>query len=152
MDTVRIEHLQPNRVAGRLIRILLFAGIIYFGFIFPDSLSDHEKMLHFSAHVGMSFLVASCVYVVCNFMLRIRRSRSLIILSVVTLIIGAIYKYLEISGEGLLHAYSFGELLKVTGCYTSMSQNAAGLLAAILVIEYVVQYLRRRPLIFSREH
>lgn len=148
---MRIENLQHNPTASRIIRIVLFAGIIYFGFVFPDSLSDHQKILHFSAHVGMSFLVASCVYVVCNFMLRISRSRSLVILSIVTLIIGAVYKYLEISGEGMLHAYGLGQLLKVTGCYTSMSQNTAGLLTAILVIEYVVQYLRRRPLIFSRE-
>jgi hypothetical protein len=34
-------------------------------------------------------------------------------------------------------------LLKLTGCYTSMSQNTAGLLAAILLIEYLVQYIRR---------
>jgi hypothetical protein len=129
-------------MADRSIRLLLLAGIVYFGFVFPDSLSDHTKILHFCAHMGMSFFVASCVYVICNIMLHMKRSASLVMLTVITLVVGGIYKYFEISGEGLLHAFSFGELLKVTGCYTSMSQNAAGTLAAILLIEYLVQYFR----------
>lgn len=129
-------------MAERSIRLLLLAGIVYFGFIFPDSLSDHTKMVHFCAHMGMSFFVASCVYVICNIMLQMKRLASLLMLTVITLVVGGIYKYFEISGEGLLHAFSFGELLKVTGCYTSMSQNTAGILAAILLIEYLVQYFR----------
>jgi hypothetical protein len=127
----------------RLIRLLLLAGIVYFGFIFPDSLSDHNKMLHFSAHMGMSFFLASCVYVICNIMLHMKRSVSLLMLTVITLIIGAVYKYFEIAGEGLLHAFGLWDLLKVTGYYTSMSQNAAGMLVAILLIEYLVQYFRK---------
>ena len=127
-----------------MIQALLLAGIVYFGFIFPDSLSDHTKILHFCAHMGMSFFLASCVYVICNIMLRMKRTASLLMLTVITLVIGAIYKYFEIAGEGLLHAFSFGELLRITGCYTSMSQNAAGMLAAILLIEYLVQYFRVR--------
>ena len=125
-----------------MVRLGLLAGIIYFGFIYPDSLSDHEKMLHFSAHVGMSFFVASCIYVLCNIMLRISKTGSMAILIATTLIIGAIYKYLEIAGEGLLHAYSFNDLMKITGVYTSMSQNTAGILAAILLIEYLLSYFR----------
>ncbi len=93
--------------------------------------------------MGMSFFVASCVYVICSIMLHMRRSSSLVVLTIITLIIGGIYKYLEISGEGRLHAYdSLGDLLKATGCYTSMSQNMAGMLAAILLIEYIVQYVK----------
>lgn len=137
------ESIFPNKTIERVVRTVLLAGIVYFGFVFPDSLSDHEKTLHFCAHMGMSFLVATCIYVVCNIMLRISPTRSLVILSVVTLMIGAIYKYLEIAGEGLLHAYTFGGLLKATGCYTSMSQNTAGLLAAILLIEYLASYVRK---------
>lgn len=129
-------------MAERSIRLSLLAGIVYFGFVFPDSLSDHTKMLHFCAHMGMSFFLASCVYVICNIMLQMKRVASLLMLTVITLVVGGIYKYFEISGEGLLHAFSFGELLKVTGCYTSMSQNMAGTLAAILLIEYLVQYFR----------
>jgi hypothetical protein len=140
---VRNERSLPERAIGRVIRAALLAGIVYFGFVFPDSLSNHEKMLHFCAHMGMSFLVATFLYVICNIMLRMSRTRSLIILTVTTLVIGAIYKYFEIAGEGLLHAYTFGSLLKVTGCYTSMSQNTAGLLAAILLIEYMVSYVRK---------
>jgi hypothetical protein len=129
---------------GRIKRLALLAGIVYFGFVFPDSLSDHQKILHFSAHVGMSFFVASCMYVLCNMMLRISKAGSIVILIATTLIIGAAYKYMEISGEGLLHAFPFHELLIQTGVYTSMSQNTAGVLAAILLIEYVVAYFRER--------
>jgi hypothetical protein len=143
MFTVRIESIQANRTIGRLVRGGLLAGIVLFGLIFPDSLSDHQKILHFSAHMGMSFFIAVSVYVICNMVLRLRKRYSLIILSALTLVIGAIYKYLEISSQGILHLYSFGELLKITGCYTSMSQNTAGLLAAILLIEYSVEYIRR---------
>jgi hypothetical protein len=139
---VNNETKKPKRTAERLIRLALFIGIVYFGFVFPDSLSDHTKMLHFSAHVGMSFFIASFIYVLCNIMLHIRKTYSFAILIVITLIVGAIYKYLEISGEGLLHAYPLGDLLVATGCYTSMSQNTAGILAAILLIEYVIAYGR----------
>lgn len=120
-------------------------GIIYFGFIFPDSLSDHTKLLHFAAHMGMSFFVASCIYVVCNLILRMKRATSMILLIVVTTIIGGIYKYLEISSQGMLrNDVNLGFLLRITGCYTSMSQNTSGLLAAILLIEYLVHYVRTK--------
>jgi hypothetical protein len=128
----------------RSVRAILLAGIVYFGFVFPDSLSDHQKIVHFCAHLGMSFLVATCIYVICTIMLRISRTRSLVILSVATLVIGAAYKYFEIAGEGLTHSYAFGDLMRATGCYTSMSQNTAGLLAAILLIEYMVSFLRTK--------
>ena len=96
----------------------------------------------------MSFFVAVCMYVICNIMLHLSKSRSLLILTFATLIIGAIYKYLEISSQGLLgnylHNYGLAILLKATGCYTSMSQNMAGLLTAILLIEYIISYFRER--------
>jgi hypothetical protein len=123
--------------------MILGAGILYFGFIFPDSFSDHVKLVHFAAHVGMSFLAASSIYVLCNIRLRIGRKPSLVILIFATLIIGAIYKYWEISSQGYAHLYSFHDLMVITGCYTSMSQNMAGILAAILMIEYVAAYLKR---------
>jgi hypothetical protein len=92
--------------------------------------------------MGMSFLIASCLYVVCNLMLRMKRATSLTVLIVVTTIIGGIYKYLEIASEGMLHTdYNLGFILKITGCYTSMSQNTSGLLAAILLIEYLYHAL-----------
>ncbi len=125
-----------------LTRAILLAAIVYFGFVFPDSFSNHTKLVHFCAHMGMSFFLASCLYIGCTIILRMRKSVSLVILTIITLVVGAIYKYFEISGEGLLHAYdSLGELLRRTGCYTSMSQNTAGLLAAILLIEYAIANL-----------
>jgi hypothetical protein len=137
-----MELSKKNRWTSRVIRMALLAGIAYFGFIFPDSLSDHEKLLHFAAHVGMSFLAASFIYIICNIKFRIRKAPSLIILISMTTVIGAIYKYWEISTQEAAHLYSFGDLLKVSGCYTSMSQNMAGVLAAILMIEYVSVYLK----------
>ncbi|HMH23282.1 MAG TPA: hypothetical protein VK563_15965 [Puia sp.] len=125
---------------GRIVKFALLLGILYFGFIFPDSFSDHEKLVHFSAHVGMSFLLASCIYVLCSFRLHIGRVNSYVILIVTTLIAGGIYKYFEIAGQGILHVYSLGVLLEITGFYTSMSQNIAGILAAILLIQYVMSY------------
>jgi hypothetical protein len=136
-----------KKIVARLIRAVLLAGIVYFGFIFPDSLSTHDKILHFSAHMGMSFFVAVSMFVICNIMLHLSKSRSLVILCFATLIVGAIYKYLEISSKGVfqtLHNCSLGFLLKMTGVYTSMSQNTAGLLAAILLIEYTISYFRER--------
>ena len=135
----------------KLTRAILLAAIVYFGFVFPDSLSNHTKLVHFCAHMGMSFFFASCLYIICNVILRMRRSLSMIILTTITLVIGAFYKYFEISGEGLLHAYNnLGDLLRYTGCYTSMSQNTAGLLAAILLIEYTLANLPFSPVHSSR--
>jgi hypothetical protein len=136
-----METGKKTQWTSRIIRMALLAGIAYFGFIFPDSLSDHEKLLHFAAHVGMSFLAASFIYIICNIKLRISKATSLVILILTTTIIGAIYKYWEISTQESAHLYSLGDLLTITGCYTSMSQNMAGVLAAILMIEYVSAYL-----------
>jgi ABC-type branched-subunit amino acid transport system permease subunit len=145
-ESVRMESAITNKWTGnkwtsRIVRMALVAGIAYFGFIFPDSLSDHEKLLHFAAHVGMSFLAASFIYIICNIKFRIRKAPSLIILISSTTVIGIIYKYWEISSQETAHLYTFGDLLTVTGCYTSLSQNTAGILAAILMIEYVYAYL-----------
>jgi hypothetical protein len=117
---------------------VLFAGVVYFGFIFPDSFSDHEKIVHFGAHVGMSFLIASCVYFICHFRLGIGKRSSYLILMGTILVVGACYKYFEIAAEGILHAYPLGQLLVVTGSYASMSQNLAGALAAILLIHSII--------------
>lgn len=141
-----MENNRNKKWIDGVVRMALLGGIVYFGFIFPDSFADHEKLLHFSAHAGMSFLLASVLYVVCNIRLRIGKKASIGILAGVTLIIGAIYKYFEISGEGLLHAHPLGEVLTITGCYQSMSQNMAGILAAILLIEYAGAYLKKEIL------
>ena len=134
---------RSRTIVERLVRFFLLAGIVYFGFILPDSVSDHDKILHFSAHMGMSFFMAICLFVICNVMLHISKSRSLAILVVATLIAGAIYKYLEIMSQGLFDIHHLGWVLKITGVYTSMSQNTAGMLAAILLIEYIIAYVRR---------
>lgn len=113
--------------------ILLSLGVICFGFVFPDSLSDHDKLLHFSAHFGMSFLVALCFYALCSVKLRIPKAISYTVLISATLCIGVIYKLWEI--YSMLGNYSFHALMDRTGCLSSMSQNLSGLMAAMLVIE-----------------
>ncbi|MHA4807923.1 hypothetical protein ACX0G9_07445 [Flavitalea flava] len=142
-----MDFTKKKRMIDGLIRLALLLGIVYFGFVFPDSFSDHNKMVHFAAHVGMSFLVASFMYVVCNLKLRISKKNSYILLVIVTLFIGAVYKYFEIAGQGLLHTYSLTTLLELTGVYTSMSQNTAGILAAILLIQYFIEY---QQLLYSK--
>ena len=60
-------------VKDKLILLLLALGVGCFGFILPDSLSDHDKLVHFSAHFGMSFLLAFCFYMVCTVNMRISK-------------------------------------------------------------------------------
>ena len=117
----------------KIIFLLLAAGVVCFGFVLPDSLSDHDKIVHFSAHFGMSFLLASCFYALATIKLHVSKKISYSILISGTLVIGIIYKYWEIASQGILNNLSFNTL---NGVLTSMYQNMSGLLAAILVIEY----------------
>ncbi len=135
-----ITNKRFRAVRDKLMMLLLFFGIICFGFILPDSFSDHDKMVHFAAHFGMSFLIASCLYAWCNVKLKIGRKKSYILLITVTLLIGVLYKYLEIASQGLFKIYDLHGVLEATGCYTSMSQNISGLMAAILATKYFFEY------------
>ena|SRR5450755_4244235 len=125
-------------VKDKLALLLLATGVFFFGVILPDSLSDHNKLLHFSAHFGMSFLLAFCLYMVCTLRLRISKVFSYTFLIGCTLCIGVIYKYWEIATTGMIGNYSFHTIVDRTGVMTSMSQNISGLLAAILLIEGLV--------------
>jgi hypothetical protein len=133
-----MKIMKNERIRGFLTRFALLAGVVYFGFIFPDSFSDHEKIVHFGAHVGMSFLIASCVYFISHFRLGVSKRHSYLLLMGTILVVGACYKYFEIAAQGILHAYPLGQLLVLTGSYASMSQNLAGALAAILLINYII--------------
>jgi hypothetical protein len=128
--------MKNNTFSKRLIIFSLIAGIICFGFILPDSTSDHEKILHFSAHFGMSFLLLSVSYAFLNLKWGFSRTGSHIISIGLTLLVGCIYKYAEIASQGILNSFSFGQLMDLTGCYTSMSQNLAGILAGMFIIHY----------------
>ena len=57
-------------IKEKLVLILLAAGVFCFGVVLPDSFSDHVKLVHFSAHFGMSFLLALCFYTLCTIKLR----------------------------------------------------------------------------------
>jgi hypothetical protein len=118
--------------------ILLAVGVCCFGMILPDSFSDHNKLVHFSAHFGMSFLLALCSYMICTLKLRIPKSLTYIIIISITLVIGVIYKFWEISTEGILDRLNFTTAIEATGVMKSMSQNISGLLAAVLLIEGLI--------------
>jgi hypothetical protein len=126
-------------VKDKLTLFLLAAGVFCFGVILPDSLSDHNKMVHFSAHFGMSFLLALCFYMICTVKMRISKAVSYTVLILATLAIGIIYKYWEIATQGMIGNYSFQIIMDRTGVMTSMSQNLSGLMGAILLIEGLVE-------------
>jgi hypothetical protein len=120
----------------KLIIFSLVSGIICFGFILPDSISDHTKLVHFAAHFGMSFLILSCSYAFCSLQWHISRSGSYGLAILATLAFGSAYKYWEIASQGISQHFEFGQLLTITGVYTSMSQNLSGIFAALLIIHY----------------
>ena len=120
----------------RLVIFSLVSGIICFGFVFPDSTSDHNKMLHFAAHFGMSFLLLSISYAFLHLKWGFSRSGSQVLAIGFTVFVGCIYKYAEITSQGIANSFSFSQLLTLTGCYTSMSQNVAGIFAGMFIIHY----------------
>jgi hypothetical protein len=122
-------------VKDKLILSLLTAGMVIFGVVLPDSLSDHNKLVHFSAHFGMSFLLAFCFYMICTIRMRISKAFSYTVLIAATLFIGIIYKYWEIATQGMIGSYSFHTIIDRTGVMTSMSQNISGLMGAMFLIE-----------------
>ena len=93
-------------------------------------------MVHFAAHFGMSFLILSCSYAFFSLQWRISRSGSYGLAILATLAFGSAYKYWEIASQGIFQHFEFGQLLTITGVYTSMSQNLAGIFAAMLIIQY----------------
>jgi hypothetical protein len=126
------------RVNDKLTLFLLATGVCCFGVILPDSLSDHDKLVHFTAHFGMSFLLATCFYFICTVRMRISKALSYTVLITATLFIGIIYKYWEIATEGMIGSYSFHAIMDKTGVMTSISQNISGLMGAILMIECLI--------------
>jgi hypothetical protein len=126
------------RTKDNLILCLLAAGVCCFGLILPDSISDHDKLVHFSAHFGMSFLVALCFYLLCTIKFRVSKPLTYTILITSTLLIGVLYKYWEITTLGMFEKLNFSTVIVNTGVMRSMSQNISGLMAAILLIEGLV--------------
>lgn len=142
----QIKPLMKNKtLRDRLIIFALVSGTICFGFILPDSTSDHNKILHFAAHFGMSFLLLSISYAFLNLKWGFSRTGSHIISIAFTLFIGCLYKYAEIASQGIMNNFSFGQLLDLTGCYTSMSQNLAGIFAGMFIIHYFFKGIRFSP-------
>jgi len=127
-----------NPLRDNLTLLLLATGVGCFGLILPDSLSDHDKLVHFSAHFGMSFLLALCFYMFCAVKIRMSKSLTYTLFIAITLFIGICYKIWEIKTTGMFLRFGISGALKFTGVMTSMSQNLSGILAAILLIEGLV--------------
>ncbi|MDP4128549.1 MAG: hypothetical protein Q8939_00175 [Bacteroidota bacterium] len=144
------ELKEKYTLKDKLTLLCLSLGVICFGFVFPDSLSDHNKLLHFSAHFGMSFLLALCFYAFFSIKLRVPRAISYTALVSATLTIGIIYKFWEIATEGMVGNLSFLTIMDRTGCLASMSQNLSGLMAAMIVIESLLQKNLKPTLINDR--
>lgn len=134
-------------VRDKLTLIFLSLGVICFGFVFPDSLSDHNKLVHFSAHFGMSFLLALCFYALFSIKFRVPKAVSYTVLVTATLVIGIVYKFWEIATQGMVGNVSFQIIIDRTGCLKSMSQNLSGLMTAMIVIESLLQKNLVSPLI-----
>jgi hypothetical protein len=122
-------------VKDKLTLLLLATGMVCFGLVFPDSISDHVKIVHLAAHFGMSFLLALCFYIVCTIKMRITRAFSYTVLITATLLIGVVYKLVEIASLGEIGTLPLQTIIDKAGVMTSMSENLSGLLAAMLVIE-----------------
>ena len=135
-------------VKEKLTLFLLASGVVCFGIVFPDSLSTHVKMVHYAAHFGMSFLIALCFYMIFTVKMRLPKIFSYTVLISATLLIGAIYKYWEISTQGMIGNYSFHTIIDLTGTMTSMSQNLSGLMGSMLLIEGLLE----RNLVLSILH
>lgn len=121
---------------------VLGVGVILFGIVLPDSLSDHYHFLHFSAHFGMSFLIGSSIYLFCNLKASLKKPSSILFALTGVIIFGAIYKLVEIYFLFGLQVMPFFSALSVTGFYTSMSQNLSGVLAAFALIIYFDNLIR----------
>ena len=83
----------------------------------------------------MSFLLALCFYMVCTIKMRISRAFSYTVLITATLLIGVVYKLVEIASLGEIGTLPFQTIIDKDGVLTSMSENLSGLLAAMLIIE-----------------
>lgn len=125
-------------VKDKLALIFLAAGVLFFGLVLPDSFSDHDKLLHFAAHFGMSFLLALSAYFFCVIQMRFSKKSSYWVLVLTTLFIGVLYKLWEIAPLDILSRFSFSRAVEITGAMTSMSQNLSGMMAAMLLIEGLV--------------
>jgi hypothetical protein len=138
LDNVKVTMKLKYTVKDKLTLIFLAAGVLIFGVVLPDSFSDHDKLLHFAAHFGMSFLLALSFYFFCVIALRATKRSAYMVLVLATLSIGVLYKLWEIAPLDMLSRYSFSRTVEITGAMTSMSQNLSGMMAAMLLIEGLI--------------
>jgi hypothetical protein len=137
-----LRYINSKILKYQLIIITLLASAILLGIVFPGSFSDHDTLLHFSAHFGISFLISFVLYKILTIRFQWPRLTSFVIVFLVILAFGAIYKIFEISGNSLIQYLPFSKILRVTGFYISMSQNTAGILCAFALIIYFDNFLK----------
>jgi len=140
-----ITHTDNKRssIRNKIVLGTLLVGMVFFGFIFPDSLRDHDKMVHFAAHFGMSFLISCLIYAFSRFKLHLKITSSYFLVIAITLVLGSLYKWMELITQGKLISFQVGKLFEISGYYTSMSQNISGILATFLMITYFFGKARR---------
>jgi hypothetical protein len=136
MDEIYTRKHKSKNLIQKWLIIAMMSGVIMFGFILPGPLSDHDRLLHFCAHFGMSFLISYVVYSICAKKIGIAKATSFFLLVVTTLVVGLIYKYFEIQSFLPVQNLSLARFLVVTGFYISMSENLSGILAACTMILY----------------
>jgi hypothetical protein len=130
---------------NKIIIAILLVGMVFFGFILPDSLGDHDKMVHFAAHFGMSFLISCLIYAFSRYKLHLKIASSYFLVIGITLVLGSVYKWMELISQGKLASFQVSKLFQVSGYYTSMSQNISGILATFLMFTYFFRKAARIP-------
>lgn len=111
-------------------------GVILFGIIFPNSLSDHYHLLHFAAHFGMSFLIANSIYQFCTRRVSMKKLPTFALIFIAVLIFGTTYKFIEIFCFYDMGGLPFFDALAMAGFYASMSLNLSGMLASFAMAIY----------------
>jgi hypothetical protein len=132
--------------------IAVFSVIsVLLGIILPNSFSDHYKLLHFSAHFGMSFLIANSFYKLLSIKMQ-HKFRSFLVVFLSILIVGSVYKLFEIHSFFADTSLTFSRILLMTGFYTSMSQNLGGMFASFVLVLYFERFIPNRQKLRQAEH
>ena len=124
---------KTNSFFYRFLFVAMGLCILIFGVIIPHSLSDHYHLLHFAAHFGMSFLLAHSLYQFSSHLMSGNKIYLFASVGSVILVLGGIYKLIEIFWFDNLRNMPFFLALRISGFRNSMCQNFAGILAAFML-------------------
>jgi hypothetical protein len=136
MENIVRKKVNKKHIVNKFLLIAFIGGIVVFGIILPRPFSDHYRLSHFCAHFGMSFLISYILFSFCSRKIRLGKVMSFSLSFILAFITGSIYKYFEIVNSLPAEKIPLDKLLAITGFYTSMSENIAGILAAFTFIIY----------------